>query len=222
MRRLQNEIDLYVTVVECNSRYMKYPLGRRDEFLGKIVNDLLTHGAADLSLRPLAERVGTSARLLMYHFDSKEQLVAAALAEVRRHIGASLHARASEVRPETLRELVGMVWDWATEAPNQRYFRLLFEVDGLAMFDRLSFSEEVRRANSAVWITLIDGAASRLTQGGDLFSAHSTLILGTFTGLLQDFLSTGDRPRTTQALNALIDLISKGRNAPAQTEGRPS
>jgi AcrR family transcriptional regulator len=190
---------------------MNEPLDRRDELLGKIVDDLLARGAADLSLRPLAERVGSSARLLIYHFDSKEQLVAAALAEVRGHIGGSLHARASEVRPETLRDLIRMVWDWATEASNQRYFRLLFEVDGLAMFERLNFSEDVRRANSAVWITLIDRAASRLTQGGDLFSAHSTLILGAFTGLLQDFLSTGDRPRTTQALNALIELISEGR-----------
>lgn len=201
---------------------METTLDRRAELLGKIVDELLTRGAADLSLRPLAERVGTSARLLIYHFDSKEQLVAAALAEVRRHIGASLHARASQARPQTLRELIAMVWDWATETPNQRYFRLLFEVDGLAMFDRLSFSEEVRRANSAVWITLIDTAAGRLAQGGDLFSAHSTLILAAFTGLLQDFLSTGDRARTTRALNALIDLISQGAPAPARTEGRLS
>lgn len=195
---------------------------RRTELLRKIVAELLTNGAAELSLRPLAERVGSSARLLIYHFESKEQLVAAALAEVRRLIGASLYARAAQSRPETLRGLLMMVWDWATETPNQRYFRLLFEVDGLAMFDRLSFSEEVRRANSAVWITLIEKGAGRLTQGGDLFSAHSTLILGTFIGLLQEFLSTGDRARTTDALCALIDLISPDAPAPAQAEGRLS
>jgi AcrR family transcriptional regulator len=197
-------------------------MGRRSELLGKIVEELLKSGAAELSLRPLAERVGSSARLLIYHFGSKEELVAAALSEVRLYIGASLHARASQTRPETLRDLILMVWNWATEAPNQRYFRLLFEVDGLAMFDRLSFSEEVRRANSAVWIGLIDRAAGRLTHGGDLFSAHSTLILGTFTGLLQDFLSTGDRARTTRALHVLVDLISLGASAPARTEGRLS
>jgi hypothetical protein len=115
-----------------------------------------------------------------------------------------------------------MVWHWGTEAPNQRYFRLLFEVDGLAMFDRLSFSEEVKRANSAVWIGLIDRAAGQLAQGGDLFASHSTLILGAFTGLLQDFLSTGDRARTTQALHALVDLISEGGQTPALSKGRPS
>jgi len=178
---------------------------RRTELLGKIVDDLLTNGAADLSLRPLADRVGASARLLIYHFDSKEQLVAA--------------AKALESQPQTLHALVMMVWGWATEPANQRYFRLLFEVDGLAMFDRLSFSEEVRRANGAVWIGLIDRAGARLTQGGDLFRAHSTLIMGALVGLLQDFLSTGDRARTTQALGALVDLISQGGHAPTQTEG---
>ena len=195
---------------------------RRSELLAEIVEELLTRGAADLSLRPLAERVGSSARLLIYHFNSKEELVAAALSEVRQHIGASLYARASQTRPETLHDLVVMVWDWATEAPNQRYFRLLFEVDGLAMFDRLNFSAEVKRANSAVWIDLIDRAAGRLAQGGDLFSDHSTLILGAFTGLLQDFLSTGDRARTTAAVHALVDLISEAGDAPARSKGRPS
>lgn len=193
---------------------MDTPIDRRGELLGKIVEDLLARGAADLSLRPLAERVGSSARLLIYHFGSKEELVAAALAAVRRHIGASLQARAAQVKPQTLPALITMVWDWATETYNQRYFRLLFEVDGLAMFDRLNFSEDVARANSAVWITLIDRAAGRLAQGGDLFSAHSTLILGAFTGLLQEFLTTGDRARTTRALGALVDLISQGAAAP--------
>ena len=193
--------------------------GRRTELLSKIVAELLSTGAADLSLRPLAERVGTSARLLIYHFDSKEQLLADALAEVRRHIGTSLRTRATEVHPKSLRSLMMMVWDWATEPPNQRYFRLLFEVDGLAMFDRLSFSQEVRRANSAVWISVIDTAASRLDQGGELFAANSTLIMGAFTGLLQEFLSTGDRTKTTQALCALVDLISQSVPASIRNPG---
>jgi len=201
---------------------MDMPTDRRAELLGRIVDELLTRGAADLSLRPLAERVGTSARLLIYHFGSKEQLVADALAEVRQRISASLHARAAEVRPQTLSALMTMVWDWATEPPNQRYFRLLFEVDGLAMFDRLSFSEAVRRANSAVWTTLIDKAAGRLAQGGELFSAHATLIMAALVGLLQEFLSTGDRTRTTQALDALVALISQGDRATPQTQGRLS
>jgi hypothetical protein len=44
---------------------------------------------------------------------------------------------------------------------------------------------------------------------------------GHLTGLLQEFLSTGDRARTTQALCALVDFISQSGHASAQTEGRP-
>jgi len=192
---------------------------RRTELLDLIVEDLLAHGAADLSLRPLAERVGTSARLLIYHFDSKEQLVAAALAEVRRRIGESLRTRAIAKAPTSLRALLMMVWDWATEPDHGRHFRLLFEVDGLAMYDRISFSDEARRDNSAVWTGLIDRAAARLPREGALFAAHSTLIVAAFAGLLQEFLSTGDREATTAALSALIDLISARAAAPAASQG---
>ncbi len=183
-------------------------LDRRAELLERIVDELLASGVGDLSLRPLAERVGTSARLLIYHFDSKEQLVAAALSQVRARVQTSLSARAVRAKPQSLRDLLLMFWDWATEAANQRYFRLLFEVDGLAMFDRISFSDEVKRANSATWTDGIERAAATLSREGELFSAHSTLIMCAFSGLLQEFLSTGDRETTTAALLALVDLIA--------------
>ena len=194
-------------------------LDRRSELLRKIVDELLDRGAADLSLRPLAERVGSSARLLIYHFGSKEQLVADALTEVRRRIQASLGARAAQVGPASLRALVMMVWDWAVEPENHGYFRLLFEVDGLTLFDRISFSEEVRKANSAVWIALIERAAARLPREGALFAAHATLIMGAIVGLLQEFLSTGEREKTTAALATLVDLIAADRAARQQPQG---
>ncbi|WP_293906633.1 TetR/AcrR family transcriptional regulator [Phenylobacterium sp.] len=192
---------------------MDMPLDRRAELLAQIVTALLDNGAGDLSLRPLAERVGTSARLLIYHFGSKEQLIASALAEVRGQVAASLSARAAREAPESQRGLLTMFWDWATETPNQRYFRLLFEIDGLAMYDRISFSEEVRRANSAAWTTLIDRAAGRLPQTGEQSAARSTLIVCAISGLLQEFLSSGDRQTTTAALSALIALVAP--DAPA-------
>jgi AcrR family transcriptional regulator len=188
---------------------MEVVADRRGELLGKIVEALLESGVGDLSLRPLAKRVGTSARLLIYHFDSKEALIAAALTEVRSRIGASLALRAASVRPTSLQTLLMMVWDWALDEPNQRYFRLLFEVDGLSMFDRVTFSREARAANSAVWIELINRAARRLSDEREAVSANAILIRGAFTGLLQECLTTGDRESTTSALSAFIDVFSK-------------
>ena len=47
---------------------------RRNELRDNALNYFLEHGLAELSLRPLAENIGTSARLLIYHFESKEAL----------------------------------------------------------------------------------------------------------------------------------------------------
>jgi AcrR family transcriptional regulator len=193
---------------------MTEPSERRAELLARIVDEFLARGVADLSLRPLAERVGTSARLLIYHFDSKEQLVAGALDEVRQAIGQSLRVEAERTEPRSLRALMMMVWDWATAQNNQRYLRLLFEVDGLAMYDRIHFSRETRKANSAVWMGLIERARARLPRrDGDLFAANATLIMGALVGLLQEFLSTGDRESTTKAFSSVIEMLCAGSHA---------
>src|SRR5258706_10044550 len=90
---------LTVTPVSCNPRYMTE---RRDELLRRSRDYLLAHGVADLSLRPLAAAIGTSARLLVYHFGSKEALVTAVLDDVRHRFQASFTASPrirSEKRP---------------------------------------------------------------------------------------------------------------------------
>ena len=180
---------------------------RRRELLEEIVDAFLAHGTAELSLRPLAERVGTSARLLIYHFETKEKLITAALAQVRLRIEASLKARSAREKPASLREFLFMFWDWATEKPHQKYFRLLLEVDGLSMFNE-KFSKEARRDGDSVWIAMIERASAALPEGGDVFAAHTTLIRATMSGLLQDFLATNDLKRTTAVLSGFIDLIS--------------
>jgi len=174
-------------------------LDRRDVLLDKIVDALLDHGVADLSLRPLAERVGTSARLLIYHFGSKEKLLVEALSAVRLRVAKSLTERSAHERPASLNAVLLMFWDWATAPANQNYFRLLFEVDGLSMFDRVVFSDQAVRDGATVWLTLIAKSGS---------STNATLVMAAMNGLLQDFLTTGDRDRTTQALHALLALIS--------------
>ena len=56
---------------------------RPEELRAAIIQYLVKHGIADLSLRPLAKAVGSSPRVLLYYFGSKEKIVAKALAEIR-------------------------------------------------------------------------------------------------------------------------------------------
>src|ERR1700709_1732508 len=52
---------------------------RRDEIAEAATDYVLDHGLIGLSLRPLAAELGTSDRMLLYHFESKDDLVAAVL-----------------------------------------------------------------------------------------------------------------------------------------------
>jgi AcrR family transcriptional regulator len=181
---------------------MTAPATRRDELLALIVDELLAYGVAELSLRPLAEQVGTSARLLIYHFETREKLLAAALAQVRARVERALTDLAARERPKTLKAVLLMFWDWALQPANQSYFRLLFEVDGLSMYGRPA--DAPRNDGTAVWLAMINRSASGVTDPAPEFA---TLIMAAMNGLLQDFLSTGDRARTTAALMTLIERL---------------
>jgi AcrR family transcriptional regulator len=50
---------------------------RRDELLDRVTDHVLAEGLIGLSLRPLAAAVGTSDRMLVYHFGSRDALVSA-------------------------------------------------------------------------------------------------------------------------------------------------
>lgn len=56
---------------------------KRAELLKQVVHHLQQHGVAQMSLSPLAESIGTTKRMLLYYFGSRENLLARALATSR-------------------------------------------------------------------------------------------------------------------------------------------
>src|SRR6266576_3152420 len=66
----------------CNDCYME----TRDRLLQDCLSYFLRHGVANLSLRPLAAAVGTSARMLLHYFGSKEALIAEVMEQVQQRL----------------------------------------------------------------------------------------------------------------------------------------
>src|SRR5277367_5256071 len=211
---------LPVTLVSCNSRFMLQvvkTVERRTVLLDKIVDVLLAEGISDLSLRPLAKSVGSSARLLIYHFGSKEKLLTDALEQVRQRIESSLRRLAEKQEPggtPSLPEFLLLFWRWAMHKPNQRYFRLLFEIDGLALQNRARFPARFWGAGFARWRRVFETEFGQPSDKNG--AATSTFQLVALNGLLHDFLFTGDRKRTTAALHRLVETISVSPAAPAK------
>jgi hypothetical protein len=101
-----------------------------------------------------------------------------------------------------------MFWKWSLKESSQQYFRLLFEVDGLAMQSRKKFSAEFRSAGSSRWIGIFEASFGKLSTGQGGRPGASTLVLAALNGLLHDLLATRDRKRTTAALHYLIEKMA--------------
>ena len=186
--------------------------GRRAKTLDAAADYVLEHGLAGLSLRPLASALGTSPRMLLYDFSSKEELILAVLAEIRRR-EAALLAGHTELTGASGSELVQAVWLWASSAERAPFMRLFFEVYVDAMTHPDAYSQQGRTMVTE-WLNQISSAlGGPAAVAADATSA--TLVIAVLRGLLLDRLSTGDHERTDRALDQFTQLI-------ALTTWRPS
>jgi AcrR family transcriptional regulator len=191
---------LTVTVVTCNTRYMSRATSeRRQDLLEASIDYILEKGVADLSLRPLAAQVGSKARLLIYHFSSKDSLVANAMIVVRDRVQRAFATVVKNGRKSTAPEIIRAFWFWATSSQHERYLRLFFEVHGLALQKPAQYGPYLEGA-IASWVEMmaliLPEQLSRQKR-----RTLATLAVGTVVGLLLDYLSNGNKKGATDALD---------------------
>jgi AcrR family transcriptional regulator len=176
---------------------------RKSELLDAAISYLVENGLADLSLRPLAAKIGTSARLLVFHFKSKEGLIEDVLDEVQARIQASFVtvAAAERRRPTSPMKLF---WLWATNKRNLPYLRLMYEVHFIAMQNPRVYARYLHQA-SFNWVELIESRLPDALRN----KATATLCAAVFDGLVIELLSTGDLRRTTRALDQFVGMLTR-------------
>ncbi len=174
---------------------------RRDELLELIVDYVTANGLADLSLRPLASAVGSSPRVLLYYFGSKEELIGEVLDTARarqRAIFATLPRDAASYG-QTIRA----AWAVMSAPEHEPVFRLFFEVYGLALQDRKRFAAFLRGAVGD-WLAFLEAPALRDGYSAPDARAIATVILAGFRGFLLDLCATGERARIARAVELWI------------------
>jgi AcrR family transcriptional regulator len=178
---------------------------RRDALIDRALGYFLERGVAGLSLRPLAAEIGTSARLLVYHFGSKDGLVTAVMSEVQARMQRSFTELAAGPRRRQPAGAMQAFWAWMILPANLRYLRLLVEVQVLAIQHPSRYAHYLEGTSSA-WLELIE----RSLPPSKARRALATLCTAVIDGLLLEYLSTGDRRRTTEALRAFAVLLAEG------------
>ena len=165
----------------------------RADLLERIVAEVASGGLGDRSLRDIASAIGSSHRMLLYHFGSRAGLVTAIVESVesaQRELLRELAADAGDAR-----SLVMALWERVSSPELRPFVRLFFETvaatggDG----DRLT----------APWLEDARQAGDRV--GADLDPVELRLGVAVVRGLLIDVLATGDTGPATAALRRFAD-----------------
>ena len=181
---------------------------RKEEIVDLLIKYLVRHGLANLSLRPMADAIGSSARLLIFHFGSKDRLLEEVLEEMQNRMRGSL-VKLLETPPHLRRvSLLKAFWKWALDKQNFPYLQTLYSLQMLAIQQPQAYAKYLQH-NSLNWIQLIKDALPPTQRN----SAAATLYCAVFDGLFLEFLSTGDRTRTTRALDEFLRMARIGHDA---------
>ena len=174
--------------------------GRRDDLLRRVVKAAANGGLARRSLRDLAAQVGTSHRMLIHHFGSREGVLTAVVEAVER----DQNERLGDL-PEDAAEAIRVSWRRTSVPSLWPIERLFFEcyargAQGEPPFDRLvpALVEQTLAAVS----TRVDVAATDEGQAG------ARLGLAVIRGLLLDLVATGDRKATDRALELYAAMVA--------------
>ncbi|HEY3561046.1 MAG TPA: helix-turn-helix domain-containing protein [Kribbella sp.] len=178
----------------------------RDSLLADAVEHFAKHGIGDASLRAIATSIGTSHRMLIYHFGSREGL----LAEVVRTVEQQQRDLLAGLSDLPVAEQSELFWRRVTEAALV-YGPLFFELSAHAM-QGLPHTESLKADLVNVWLPPLIDLCVRAGIPADQAPAYARLGLAASRGLLFDLLLTGDRTGVDEAaalLNRLFTLPAR-------------
>jgi AcrR family transcriptional regulator len=185
---------------------------RPDELLDAVADYLAKHGATGLSLRPLAKAVGSSPRVLLYYFGSKEEMLSKALARSRER-QRSAFAEILGGKFETPADACRAIWRAMTDRRLERQYRLFFETYAAALRQPRKFRGFLRSAVEE-WLVFLAAPLLERGVGEHIARAYATVVLAGFRGLLLDYCATRDQDRIDRAFNLwlrAIEALSAGR-----------
>jgi len=182
----------------------------RTRLRDQAVSYVLSHGISDLALRPLAKALKTNARMLAYHFGSREGLMREILAGLREREDARIRAWFRNAKkPPTLPEFLRWYWGRLSAPQARPAAHLIFQLYALALRDPAGYPG-VLTDPIDYWRNLAHGSE----PASSIDPAEATLLLAATRGLLLDLCATNDRTRVQQALKLLAHLLERATRRP--------
>jgi AcrR family transcriptional regulator len=172
-------------------------LERRRELLHALFDEFAANGIGDRSLRDVAAAVGTSHRMLLHHFGSREDLLIAIVEEAERRQMALVPDL-----PENPADGFAAMWADLRRPELRQLERLFFECYSRAAQGEKPFTRMVPGA--------VDGWLREVEDNADApyDRAMARLGLAVTRGLLLDLVATNDEAGVDAAAKAFVSLLS--------------
>ena len=166
---------------------------RRRVLLEAAYRYVLDHGLGTLSLRPLAAAIGSSPRVLLFLFGSKDGLVQAILGRARADELAALARTQRAGATDGPVAAAEAVWAWLVAPEHRALLTLWVEGYGRALVEPDGAWAGFAARTVHDWLAV-------LAEAGYGDEPDRTLLLAVLRGALLDVLATGDVARTSAAV----------------------
>ena len=170
----------------------------RERLLDACTDHALAHGLPE-RLEPLTRAPGASARVLIYHFGTRDALLRAVLERARRR-QHDLYADLMAARPgEPYTVTLLRLWRAMTGPDGQPYLRIFGPL-------RESAEQQLwpgfRRVATTDWLAPLEDGLRSLGR-----PELATLVLAVVRGLIMDLDATGDVERTDRAFRDFVAAL---------------
>jgi AcrR family transcriptional regulator len=186
------------------------PSERQEELLELGYGYVLTHGLADMSLRPLARAIGSSPRVLLFLFGSKDGLIRALLDRARQDELAAIDAFSADPGSADLAETAAQVWQWLSDPAHRHLLGLWVEAYGRSLTDPAGPWAGFAAQTVQDWLGLLASRQPPGLQRSDAGPTQRTAVLAVLRGAMLDLLATGDTERVSRAVEQSVAALRSG------------
>ena len=169
---------------------------RRADLLNDLIDAYAEGGIGGRSLREVASAVGTSHRMLLHYFGSRDELLLEIVEEVERRQTAQL-----DVLPRHSADAIEVTWADLRRPEVRPFERLFFECYARAAQGEEPFARMVPGAVDG-WLAAIDERSD-----GRVDPALARLSLAVMRGLLLDLVATNDEKGVDAAAALFASML---------------
>jgi AcrR family transcriptional regulator len=178
---------------------------RKAELLAAILDYLMDKTLAELTFRSLAEGLGMSAYVLVYHFGTRDQLINDIVVSIESRLDRMRNTDVRDIDRAAWREFLLDSWQWTMAQRNRHLTRLEFEAtaqDIVAAEPRGTSQEHFRMLHHKTrdWL-MVQGIAEEFAD------TDARLFTSTFYGLQFDFVVMNEPEAATKAFELMLAVF---------------